>query len=51
MEMAQSNVKSLQISAKIIRADGTVENLGTIQYWSQNSFKRLLWRIKKWLQY
>ena len=51
MEMAQGNVKSLQISAKIIRADGTVENQGTIQYWSQNPFKRFLWKIKKWLQY
>jgi hypothetical protein len=41
----------MEISAIITRADGTVENLGTIQYWHSNPLKRLLWRIKKWLHF
>lgn len=51
MDMAQSNAKELQLVATIIRADGTIEELGVIQYWHKNPFKRILWRIKKWLQY
>jgi hypothetical protein len=51
MEMAQSNTKEMQIEATIIRANGTIEQLGVIQYWHKNPFKRILWRIKKWLQY
>jgi hypothetical protein len=48
---SDAKVKQMEISAVITRADGTVENLGTIQYWHQNPLKRLLWRIKKWLHY
>jgi hypothetical protein len=51
MDMAQSNAKELQIEATVIRADGTIEKLGVIQYWHKNPFKRILWRIKKWLHY
>ena len=46
-----SNVKQMEITAVITRADGTVENLGTIQYWHKNPLKRLIWRIKKWLHF
>ena len=49
MELANSQVKQMELSARIIRADGTIEDLGTIQYWHKNPLKRLLWRIKKWL--
>lgn len=41
----------MELSARIVRADGTIEDLGTIQYWHKNPIKRLLWRIKKWLHY
>ena len=51
MITSESKVKQLEISAIITRADGTIENLGTIQYWHKNLFKRILWRIKKWLHY
>ena len=51
MELANSQVKQMELSARIIRADGTIEDLGTIQYWHKNPLKRLLWRIKKWLHY
>jgi hypothetical protein len=51
MITSESKVKQLEISAVITRADGTIENLGTIQYWNKSLFKRILWRIKKWLHY
>jgi len=51
IEVTQSNVKQMELSAIITRADGTTEDLGTIQYWHKNVFKRILWRIKKWLHY
>ena len=44
-----NQVKQMEISARIIRADGSVEELGTIQYWHKNPIKRLIWRIKRWL--
>jgi hypothetical protein len=50
MEVAQSNAKELQLSAVIIRADGTVEDLGVIDYWHINPLKRIFWRINKWLR-
>lgn len=51
MITSDAKVKQMEISAVITRADGTIENLGTIQYWHKNPLKRLLWRIKKWLHY
>ena len=51
MIISEAKVKQMEISAIITRADGTIENLGTIQYWHKNPLKRLLWRIKKWLHY
>ena len=51
MITSEAKVKQMEISAIITRADGTIENLGTIQYWHKNPFKRFLWRIKKWLHY
>jgi hypothetical protein len=44
-----SKTKEAQITAVITRADGTVEQLGVVSYWHKNPFKRILWRIKKWL--
>jgi hypothetical protein len=51
MIATDTKVKQMEISAVITRADGTIENLGTIQYWNKNPLKRLLWRIKKWLHF
>jgi hypothetical protein len=51
MIATDAKVKQMEISAIITRADGTIEDLGTIQYWNKNIFKRLLWRIKKWLHF
>ena len=51
MDLSKSQVKQMELSARIVRADGTVEELGTIQYWHKNPIKRILWRIKQWLLY
>jgi hypothetical protein len=45
------NAKEIQLIATITRADGTVEELGVIDYYHQNPIKRLIWRIKLWLRY
>jgi len=50
MVSIQSQAKEVQLSAVITRANGTVEELGTIAYWNKNIFKTLLWRIKQWLR-
>ena len=49
MITSEAQVKQMEISAIITRTDGTIENLGTIQYWHKNPLKRIIWRIKKWL--
>ena len=49
MQVTQTNAKELQLIATVIRADGTREELGVIDYWHKNPIKRLIWRIKRWL--
>lgn len=49
MITTQTKVKEMTLSAIVTRADGTVEDLGAIQYWHVNPIKRFIWRIKKWL--
>ena len=51
MITSEAKIKQMEISAIITRADGTIEDLGTIQYWHKNPLKRIIWRIKKWLHY
>ena len=43
------DAKEIQLVATVVRADGTREELGVIDYWHVNPIKRLIWRIKKWL--
>ena len=43
--LVNGQAKQSTISAVITRADGTVENLGTIAYWHRNPFKRALWHL------
>ncbi len=45
--IVKEKVKSAQIDAVIVRADGTREDLGTIAFYHKNPFKRLLHRISK----
>ena len=43
MVKAQANVKEVKLTAKVIRADGTVENLGTIaEYKKKSIFEKLV---------
>jgi hypothetical protein len=43
------DAKEIQLVATIIRADGTVEELGVIDYYHKNPIKMLIWRFTKWL--
>lgn len=38
----QAPVHELQLMATVIRADGSVEDLGTIAYWHKSRVKRIL---------
>jgi hypothetical protein len=49
MQVANSEAKEIQLVATIRRADGSIEELGVIDYWHKNPIKRFIWRIKKWL--
>lgn len=44
---ATAGVSQVSIEARVIRADGTVEELGAIAYWHRNPLKRLAWRIAR----
>ncbi len=46
----KSVVESSEISAVVIRADGTREDLGTISYWHRNPLKRLWFRLKQFIK-
>ena len=44
--VASQPFKEASIEAVVIRADGTVENLGRIAYYHKNPLRRLVWSIK-----
>lgn len=44
---ATAGVSQVSIEARVIRADGTVEDLGAIAFWHRNPLKRLAWRIAR----
>ena len=50
MQIAQSNAKEIHLVATIRRADGTIEELGVIDYWHKNPIKRFIWKLKKFLR-
>jgi len=39
--------EQLTMRAQIIRADGTVEDLGVVAYWHRNPLRRLLYKITR----
>lgn len=43
------DAKEIQLVATIVRADGTKQELGVIDYYHKNPIKRFIWRFKKWL--
>jgi hypothetical protein len=50
MQVANVNAKEIELIATIIRADGTKEELGVIDYWHKNPLKRFVWKLKKLLE-
>lgn len=48
--LANANISEASIEATVIRADGRIEHLGTISYFSRNPLKRLAWRVTRWLR-
>jgi predicted transcriptional regulator len=50
MQIAKSNAKEIELIAVVTRADGTVEQLGVIDYWHKNPIKRFIWKLKKFLE-
>lgn len=44
---ATTGASQITVEARVIRADGTVEDLGQIAYWHRNPLKRLAWRIRR----
>jgi hypothetical protein len=47
MPQALSRSGELRVAAKVIRADGRIEDLGTIGYWHKNPLRRLWWRLRQ----
>lgn len=45
--IAPAEARETTLEVTIIRANGTVEHLGTLSYWHRNPLKRLFWRLKK----
>lgn len=41
------DVKQIELVAVITRADGTIEDLGVVDYWHSNPIKRFMWNLKK----
>ena len=41
-------VSEASIAATVIRADGTIEELGVISYYHKNPLRRLAWRLNRW---
>jgi len=50
MEIANSNAKEIQLIATIIRADGTVEPLGIVDYYHRNPLKMFIWKVKQFIK-
>jgi hypothetical protein len=43
-------VKSAEIFAVVIRADGRREDLGRISFWHRNPLVRIWWWIQAWIR-
>jgi hypothetical protein len=46
----RADVKEASIQATVIRADGTVEELGVVSYYHKNPLKRAMWALKQKLK-
>lgn len=50
MKPAKQKFKEASISAVVIRADGTREDLGVVSYWHSNPLKRWAYALKQVLR-
>ncbi len=41
----QAPIGSVSLEAKVIRADGSVEDLGTLAYWNKSRWRRWWWQL------
>lgn len=44
---ARGDVKEASLEARVIRADGTVEDLGVVSYWHRNPIRRWWWHFRR----
>lgn len=49
--LTHGKAKESRLTAVVTRADGTIENLGTIAYYSKNPLRRLLWQLRKYWEF
>ena len=49
MLVVPAEAREASIEVTVIRADGSVERHGTVSYWHRNPFKRMAWRVRRWL--
>lgn len=48
--IANARPKEVAVRAVITRANGEIVDLGTVDYYHRNPFRRLLWRMRTWLK-
>lgn len=48
--IAGSEVKSAELVIKVIRADGTEEDLGVVARYDRNKLKQAIQRLKDWIK-
>lgn len=45
---ATADAREVTVRGRVIRADGTVEELGVLAYYHRNPLRRLWWRLTHW---
>lgn len=48
--LTNAKAKEAAIAITVIRANGRVEELGTVCYWHRNPLKRWMWEIKNFFR-
>lgn len=44
---ASGKTQALTMRAQIVRADGSIEDLGVVAYWHRNPLRRLLYKVTR----
>ena len=42
---ATTTLNQVSVEARVIRRDGTVEDLGAVAFWHKNPLRRMAWRL------